>query len=82
MRLKSSNRSPTHDASLAPNASDPVSNQDRHRHIAEAAYFLSARRRAAGKLPDDLLDWLEAERAIDAALGMPRGHVHSPDEIL
>lgn len=81
MRIKSSNRFLIPDVSLASNAADRDCNPERHRQIAEAAYFLSVRRLEAGELPDELRDWLEAERAIDLVLKLLRGHVHSPDEI-
>jgi uncharacterized protein YfaP (DUF2135 family) len=65
---------------VASNAAQTVSKQGQYEQISKASYFLSARRRAARKLLEELLDWLEAERAVDLHLALPRGHVHSPDE--
>lgn len=54
-----------------------LSEQQRYEQIAEAAYFLSERRRADGEQPDALLDWLEAERIIDLQPAtLPVGHTH------
>lgn len=44
----------------------PVSTEERHRMITEAAYFLAERRGFAGGSAED--DWLQAERDIDRAL--------------
>ncbi len=44
--------------------------EERHRMIAEAAYYLAEKRRFQGG--DPLLDWLEAERAINRLLRGPR----------
>jgi hypothetical protein len=43
--------------------------EERHRMIAEAAYFRAARRAFQGGCP--LQDWLEAEREIEAGDGHP-----------
>jgi hypothetical protein len=48
----------------------PLTPEERHRMIAEAAYYLAEKRRFQGG--DPLLDWLEAERAIDRFLRRPR----------
>ena len=44
--------------------------EERHHMIAEAAYYLAQKRRFQDG--DPLLDWLEAERAIDRLLRRPR----------
>lgn len=52
------------------------SEERRREWIATAAYFLGERRARAGELPDELRDWLEAEREIDQRFAEVRGHVH------
>lgn len=47
----------------------PLTPEERHRMIAEAAYYLAEKRRFKGG--DPFLDWLEAERAIDRFLRGP-----------
>lgn len=47
---------------------EPVPKQRIHDQIAEAAYFLSLRRRATSAPTEELSDWLEAERTINQQL--------------
>jgi hypothetical protein len=47
-------------------ASVPVTTEERHRMITEAAYYLAERRGFSGGSAED--DWLQAEREIDRAL--------------
>ena len=57
---------------MTPIPQAPVSPEQRHQLIAEAAYF-RAQRRGFGE-PDPLSDWLEAEADIDRMLtGQPAG---------
>lgn len=77
MSSKISSRHPAPEEVVASNATENCVSQERHARIAEAAFFLSERRRAAGEPPDELLDWLEAERAIDPDVTLPRGHDHT-----
>jgi chromosome segregation ATPase len=54
-------------------AATQVTGSDRrHEMIAEAAYFRAERRGFDGG--DPLIDWMEAEAAIDAMLGNPAGN--------
>lgn len=80
MSSRISRSRPAPEATVAFYAAETVSMQGRHEQIPRAANFLSESRGAAGELPDDLLDWLEAERAIDLHLALPRGHVRRPDQ--
>lgn len=49
-------------------ATHSVTPEERWRMIAEAAYYLAEKRGFAG---DSVNDWVEAEKAIDAAVGAP-----------
>lgn len=61
----------------APEAPE-ISAEARRAMIAEAAYYLSQQRAAAGSLSDEIRDWLDAEEAIDqrVALAPPARHQH------
>lgn len=52
-----------------PEASAPsrYTNEERQAWIATAAYYLSKRRQAAGDPPDELRDWLDAEREVECS---------------
>jgi len=58
---------PVREVPLTPSApvTTKVTKEERHRMIAEAAYYLSLRR---GPASDPLKNWLEAEAQIDAQL--------------
>lgn len=47
-----------------------LSDDQRRRYVAEAAYFIAERRRFVGGSPDD--DWLAAEVEIDRLFAPPR----------
>jgi hypothetical protein len=55
-----------------------ISAEARRAMIAEAAYYLSQQRAAAGSLSDEIRDWLDAEEAIDqrVAPAPPARHQH------
>lgn len=53
-----------------------VSAELRRKRIAEAAYYLSQRRAAAGADADDVQDWLEAERTIDEQIAAASSRHH------
>ena len=59
-------------------APHPLSIEERHKRIAETAYFLSQQRAAEGASIDDVAIWLEAERSIDqqVAASSRAGHQH------
>ncbi len=54
-------------ADVQPHAAPPVTPEERHRMIAETAYYLAEARDFKGG--DDAADWLEAEGLVDAQLG-------------
>ena len=47
----------------------PVSPEARREMIAVAAYYYSQRRIAAGEVANEIRDWLEAEKAVEQAIG-------------
>jgi hypothetical protein len=62
-------RSDFKDARVQSNPCSAVSTEERHRMIAEAAYFRAERRGFRGG--DSFQDWLAAEAEIDNLLGTP-----------
>ncbi len=57
-------------------AAPPITSEERHRLIAEAAYLRAEKRGFAGGDPSH--DWLEAEREIDAALTVGKRRPRKP----
>jgi hypothetical protein len=53
---------------FAPQPRPVISQQERHRRIAEAAYFLALRRGVGQSEPQQ--NWIDAERQIDAELDL------------
>lgn len=55
-----------------------ISAEARRAMIAEAAYYLSEQRAAAGLFSDEMRDWLDAERTIDQQIApvLPARHQH------
>lgn len=62
-------RAPTRTKVVAPNVTpaERCLDEGRRECIATAAYFLSKRRQAAGEPPDEVRDWLDAEREVAGA---------------
>jgi hypothetical protein len=49
--------------------------------IAQAAYYRSQRRAAAGEFADDIQDWLDSEKSIDEEIAAAAAHApHSHGE--
>jgi len=61
--------------SVSTSETPEISPEARRAKIAEAAYFRSQQRAAAGAIADDIQDWLDAEKDIDQQIAAaPHAH--------